>query len=131
MQFDYDILHSVHKDAEKLRLEAQRVDFVLNHNGTAGSSYVVPVPKGANRVEILAKVVSGAAGNLLVFRQVSKVTDPSGFGFQVIAATLVFNTNGTRQVLELPPDVGTLFATEVGLPVGAQMNAICTFWREG
>lgn len=131
MQHDYSILSEDHRDAVKLRLEAKSFDFVLSHNGTAGSSYTLFVPKGANRVEILAKVIGGAAGNLQVFRQVSRVTDPSGYAFQAIAATLAYNANGTRAVLELPPDTGLLYANEAALPVGAQMFAIATFWREG
>lgn len=132
MQRDYSVLTQAHQDALKLQLEGLTVDFVLNHTSAGGgSSYPVPVPAGANRAEILCRVIGGAAGNLQVWRQVSKHTDPSGFPMQVIAAILAYNANGTRTVLDLPPNTGRLYAEHVALPVGAQMNVIVSFWREG
>jgi hypothetical protein len=132
MQHDYTILNQAQNDAYKLKYEGSTQDFVLNHtNAGGGSNYVLPVPKGCNRVEILCRIIGGAAGTLQVWRQVTKTTDPSGFPMQVIAATLAFNANGTRQVIELPPNTGRLYAEHTGMPAGAQMNVIATFWREG
>ncbi len=130
--FDNPVLNQAQQDAYRLKYEGSVQDFVLNHtNAGAGSNYPLPVPKGCNRVEILCRIVGGAAGTLLVWRQVSKLTDPSGRPMQVIAATLAYNANGTRQVLELPPNVGRLYAEHTGMPAGAQLNVVATFWREG
>jgi hypothetical protein len=127
-----NVLKAEHEEAERLRFEAQEYDFVLNLTSTgAGSNYPIPIPKGANRVEVLCKVAPGATGDLQVWRQVSKVTDPSGRPLQVIAATLAFNTNGTRTVFELPPNVGRLYAVASNIAVGSQMSVVVSFWRVG
>ena len=132
MQFDYPVLSQEQATQHKLKYEGDVHDFVLNHTSVgAGSNYPLPVPAGVNRVEILCKIIGGAAGTLLVWRQVSKNTDPSGRPMQVIAVTMAYNANGTRQVLELPPNVGRLYAEHTGLPAGAQLNVVATFWREG
>lgn len=132
MQSDYSILNQAHKDAYKLQFEGDTQDFVLNHTSTgAGSNYVLPVPVGCNRVEILCRVIGGAAGTLQVWRQVNKRTDPSGRPMQVIASTLAYNANGTRDVIQIPPNTGRLYAEHTGLPAGAQLNVVATFWREG
>lgn len=133
MQFDYpNVLQHEQTTQHRLKYEGEVVDFVLNHTSVgAGSNYPVPVPAGVNRVEILCRIVGGAAGTLQVWRQVSKNTDPSGRPMQVLAATLAYSASGTRQVLELPPNVGRLYAEHTGLPAGAQLNVVANFWREG
>lgn len=130
--FGANVLKAEHEEAERLRYEAAEFDFVLNLTSTgAGSNYPIPVPKGANRVEVLVKVAPGATGDLQVWRQVSKVTDPSGRPMQVIAATLAYNANGTRTVFELPPNIGRLYAVASNIAVGSQMSVVLSFWRVG
>jgi hypothetical protein len=130
--FGSNVLHSEQEEAHRLKYEAHEVDFVLNLTSTsAGSNYPIPVPKGANRVEVLVRVVGGVTGDLQVWRQVSKVTDPSGRPLQVLAQTLAYNTNGTRVVFELPPNIGRLYAVGSGIAVGAQMSCVLSFWRVG
>lgn len=129
---DNGILNSVHEEAERLKLCAETYDFVLNATSTGGgSNYPIPVPRGANRVEILVKVAGGSAGDLQVWRQVNKVTDPSGRPMQVIVSTLAYNANGTRAVVELPPDIGRLYAVTSGLTGSAQLSCVLSFWRVG
>ena len=126
------VLNAEHEDMERLRYEAQEFDFVLNLTSTgAGSNYPIPIPKGANRCEILVKVTPGATGDLQVWRQASKVTDPSGRPMQVIVSTLAYNANGTRTVFELPPNIGRLYAVATGIAVGSQMSVVVSFWRVG
>ena len=134
MQYGYESgsLQSVEADSKRLAYCAEEIDFVLNYTSTgAGSNYLIPVPRGANRVEILCKVTGGVAGDLQVWRQVSKRSDPSGRPMQVILGTLAYNANGTRSVSELPPDVGRIYAVVTGLAVGAQMSVVASFWRVG
>jgi hypothetical protein len=132
MQFNNPVLQQEQAAQHRLKYEGEVHDFVLNHTSVgAGSNYPLPVPAGVNRVEILCKITGGAAGTLQVWRQVSKNTDPSGFPMRVIAQTLAYNANGTRVTFEIPPNVGRLYAEHTGLPAGAQLSVVATFWREG
>lgn len=117
--------------AEDLAVIAKVVDltFALTLAG-AGSSYPVPIPPGANRVEILAVVVGGVAGDLLIDRQLSFANAESSRPMRARAATLAWNAAGTRTVLEIPPGAGRLFASATGLVGAAEMFATLAFWSE-
>lgn len=132
---DYDsyganVLNAEHESAHRLEYEAEEFDFVLNLTSAgAGSNYPIPVPKGANRCEILMRVIGANQGDLQVWRQASKITDPSGRPLQVLASTLSFNTNGARAVLEVPPNIGRLYAVSSNIGSGGQMSVVVSFWR--
>ena len=92
--------------------------------------YEVPVPDGCNRCEIVCTVAGGAAGDLLVYRAVTRERSPSSEHIRVLAATLAYNARGARTVLELAPGIGLLQASQTGLPALATMNATAIFWRQ-
>ena len=92
--------------------------------------FIVPIPAGCNRAEILCAVSGGAAGNLLVFRTTERERSSSSTHLNALAATLAFNAMGSRTVLELPPDGGLIQAAQTGLPALATMQATIIFWRQ-
>lgn len=96
---------------------------------TAGF-FIVPIPAGCNRAEVLCAVSGGAAGDLLVLRTTDRERSTSSTHLNALAATLAYNARGARTVLELPPDGGMIQAAQTGLPALATMQATIIFWRE-
>ena len=118
-------------DIKSLETQAQTYDLLFNaDNAGGGNTYVVTVPKGANRAEVVVRVTGGIAGALQIQRHITTQTAPATDHVQGIVATLAYNAAGARTVFELAPGTGQLQAVPVGLPGGATMTATVALWRQ-
>lgn len=118
-------------DIASLETQAQTYDLLFRaDNAGGGNSYVVTVPKGANRAEVVVRVTGGTAGNLQIQRHITTQTAPATDHVQGVVATLVYNAAGSRTVFELAPGTGQLQAVPIGLGAGATMTATVALWRQ-
>ncbi len=118
-------------DIKSLETQAQTYDLLFRvDNAGGGNSYVVTVPKGANRAEVVVRVTGGIAGNLQLQRHIVTQTAPATDHVQGVIATLAYAAAGSRTVIELAPGTGQIQAVPVGLPGGATMTATIALWRQ-
>ena len=117
-------------EAKAIKFEAKTFDLVLDYNNTpAGSSYVVPVPVGANRVEIVARI-NGTSGDIHVLRNINKHNSPSTQYISALMAALPYNSEGMYFVGQIAPATGTLTIDLQRISAGGTANVTVAFWRE-
>lgn len=117
-------------DAKAMMFEAKTFDIQLDYNNSpAGSNYVVPVPIGANRVEVVAKI-NGTSGDIHVLRNLNKHNAPSAQYNTALMLALPFNSEGMWGQSLIAPGVGTLTVDLQRISAGGTANVTVAFWRE-
>lgn len=117
-------------EAKAIKFEAKTFDLVLDYNNTpAGSSYVVPVPVGANRIEIVARI-NGTSGDIHVLRNINKHSSPSTEYVTGLMAALAFNSDGMHFVGQIAPAIGTITISLKRISAGGTANVTVAFWSE-